>query len=208
MEVFAAGEQNDVPLLAGWTSAEAKWWAPTLEELQSAIQERFPADAQAAANIHYAASTDAEARRAGVTMGSDGFVVFPTWKWIEMQSAFGRAPAFRYVFDQVLATPEGPVPDDDLGAAHATDIPFVFNTMGFLGNPVGAADQEVSDLMIEYWTTFAQAGDPNAEGLPEWPAWGADGSHYLMRLNAAAGAEPESDRARFEFLDALDSAGR
>ena len=53
-------------------------------------------------------------------------------------------------------------------------------------------------------TNFAKRGDPNGPGVPAWPQWNAPGEKRLMRINAAAAAEPERDRARFEFLERLE----
>jgi carboxylesterase type B len=32
-------------------------------------------------------------------------------------------------------------------------------------------DREVSRLISAYWVQFARTGNPNGEGLPEWPAF-------------------------------------
>lgn len=67
---------------------------------------------------------------------------------------------YRYIFYQVMATPEAAVPDDDPGAAHATDIPFVFNVLEYTGNPISKGDRTTANLMVDYWTNFARSGNP------------------------------------------------
>jgi carboxylesterase type B len=44
---------------------------------------------------------------------------------------------------------------------------------------VTGADRDVSRLMTDYWVRFAKTGDPNGEGLPEWPAWDPEGARVL-----------------------------
>ena len=59
---------------------------------------------------------------------------------------------------------------------------------------------EVARLMSGYWTNFAKRGDPNGEGLPEWPAFGADAEQVLD-----ISATPEVITGlRQEKLDAMD----
>ena len=42
-------------------------------------------------------------------------------------------------------------------------------------------EKTLSDIMLKYWTNFAKTGDPNGEGLPEWPVFKA-GEKTVMYL--------------------------
>jgi para-nitrobenzyl esterase len=56
----------------------------------------------------------------------------------------------------------------DPGAAHASDIPYLFDVTGknLLASP---GQQAHSNAMIDYWTSFARTGTPAAAGEPGWP---------------------------------------
>ena len=204
-ETFAAGRQHHVPLLAGWNSAEIKAGPITVENFQAQIKKQYPDDADTIGKV-YAASTDAEARRAAVALASDNFIGYNTWKWIEVHAATGKSPVYRYLFDQIFPTATGDPAPDDPGAAHATDIEYVFHALATRKLAWRPADRQVADLMGAYWTNFAKTGNPNGKGLPSWPAW--DAKHQLMRLNANAAAEAEAHRDRYEVQDAIEKRRR
>ena len=82
-----------------------------------------------------------------------------------------------------------------LGAAHAMEIPFVFNHFDFFGrldstlfNNANAPGREaLAAAMGAYWAEFARSGEPGTGGptnLPEWPRWQSDG--LLMRFDSPA----------------------
>jgi Carboxylesterase type B len=94
-----------------------------------------------------------------------------------------------------------------LGAAHAMEIPFVFNHFDFFGrldralfNDRNADGREaVAASMGAYWAAFARTGDPAAAGGPDWPAWREDG--VLMRFDTPGSGGPE-------ILTGTDSVAR
>jgi para-nitrobenzyl esterase len=211
LDVFTAGHQAKVPLMAGWNSAEIKLPPTTIAAFEQQLATAFPQDLDSARAL-YPAADDRQARLSAIALASDNFIAFGTWKWLALHSATGGVHVYRYLFDQPMPTESTPPPPDDPGAAHAMDIEYVFETLESRHLAWREVDHQVSDLTATMWTNFAKRGDPNGPGVPAWPQWNAAGEKRLMRINAAAAAEPEKDRARYEFLDRLErrrrSAGR
>ncbi|MFT3727091.1 MAG: carboxylesterase family protein [Terricaulis sp.] len=67
---------------------------------------------------------------------------------------------------------KSPVYDSGLGACHALELPFVFNTLSTVRGPKGLAGpnppQEIADRMNKIWADFAKTG-----ALP-WPEYTTD----------------------------------
>jgi para-nitrobenzyl esterase len=203
-EIYAQGKQNHVALLAGWNSAEAKSMArglSTPEALTAALRKQFPGNEEAALKAYPVGNDAHQTQLSAVALMSDNFIVYSTWKWIEMQTATGKAPVYRYLFDHVIPTATGDAPADDPGAAHATDIEYVFGTMETKKLAWRDSDRKVSELMSSYWTNFAKTGNPNGPGLAQWPVYDAK-SRQILRLDANPEAEAETNRARYELQDA------
>jgi para-nitrobenzyl esterase len=89
------------------------------------------------------------------------------------RSTNGRT-TYEYQFDRPL----GGAP----ATRHSAEVPFVFGTLlpgGFLGGTWNDTDRKISDQIQQYWTNFAKTGNPNGQGLPEWPKFDPKTRPYL-----------------------------
>jgi para-nitrobenzyl esterase len=70
----------------------------------------------------------------------------------------------------------------ELGAFHSLEIPYVFGALRdptWQWLPFTPDDTALSNLIQTYWTNFAKSGNPNGQGLPNWPAWSDDKKEFL-----------------------------
>jgi para-nitrobenzyl esterase len=123
---------------------------------------------------------------------NDMLVACPVGAEIALVTKRG-ARAFLYRFDRSIPG-KG---EQKLGAFHALELPFVFNTFtsrSWRWLPVTEADRKLSATMEIYWTNFARSGDPNAPGLPIWKAWNSDEEPFL-EFTPTAAAVPKKNFA-------------
>ena len=58
------------------------------------------------------------------------------------------------------------------GAPHATEIPFVFDTVqSKYGSELAPEDEKIAQAMLNYWVAFAKTGDPSSANTPAWPRY-------------------------------------
>lgn len=75
-----------------------------------------------------------------------------------------------------------------LGAYHASDIQYVFGTLGLTpatGGVVTEEDRRLSEQMSDYWVAFAATGNPNGPGRPVWETY-RDADRHFMSFEATA----------------------
>jgi len=77
-----------------------------------------------------------------------------------------------------LFTWESPGLDGNLGACHALELGFVFNTLKLRGMKnfcgEGPEAESLSEKVMDAWIAFAHSGNPNHGGLPEWTPYDAE----------------------------------
>jgi len=200
--IFAAGKQNDVPLLAGWNRDEGGIDTKmTVNDFQAEVAARF-GDKTAEVLRAFPAGDDAEAVRAAADLAADRFIAFSTWSWLEAQTKTGKQPVYRYRFD--LAPPPDPNHKQGDVSYHSGEIPYVFGDLdllhGFAWRP---EDREMSREIHRYWTNFAKTGDPNGDGLTKWPVYNAATGWQVMHLQPQPVVEPDKDRPRELLLDSI-----
>ncbi|MGA2085457.1 MAG: carboxylesterase family protein [Terracidiphilus sp.] len=195
---YAAGKQAHVPLLAGWNRDEGSFFAMrpvTAEQFKGMIGGLYKERAAEFLTL-YPADTDAQALRSAIDYGSDNFIAFGTWKWIEAHRKTGESPVYRYHLE--LAAPPSKYHPGSF-AFHSDDIEYVFGTLDTRPGAVWRPeDRKLSEQMMSYWSNFARTGDPNGPGLPEWPKYDKDDT--LIHLDSTITSGPDTLRPRYEFL--------
>ncbi|MGO8670653.1 MAG: carboxylesterase/lipase family protein [Capsulimonadaceae bacterium] len=216
--IYAKGAQSHVPLLAGWNADEGKMIVifnpdqPTVKSFMDMAQSRFGSRAAQFLAL-YPGGTDSDAVTSTQALAGDDFIAYSTWKWIDMQRETGKSPVYRYRFEQVPASKPGemmgPVPVSALGATHAAEIEYVFQTLKSKGGvPWTDDDIMLSDVMSSYWVNFARTGNPNGEGLPDWPQYTKSGYQVMHLIGSSSHAGADTLRDRYEFLDAQEAGNQ
>lgn len=216
VETFEAGEQAHVPLLVGWNSAEIPYQAftggdmPTPQNYAKKVKQRFGADSTTVLTL-YPGTTQDEVIKSATALASDGFIVYSTWKWADLQSKTGGKPVYRYMFSCPRPPmvgqpnpPAGKLPAGMVGASHASEIEFAMGNLPY--NKVYAwtpDDYKVSATIEDYFANFIKTGNPNGKGLPKWKANTNGSSVHFMDIDVNTHLETETDRARYLFLDKL-----
>jgi len=109
--------------------------------------------------------------------GPDGFMIAGARHTADVFAGAGL-PAWYYRFGYVA---EATRPLHPNGAAHASDIPYFFGTVGVrYGSDTRRADQAMSELVRGYLVNFIRTGDPNGAGLPRWRPYVAGEDAMLM----------------------------
>jgi para-nitrobenzyl esterase len=207
---FLAGEQNDVPLLAGWTAFEGSLFLSrrlphaNAAEFRDAAAKQFGQERMAEFLKNYPADTDEEAKSSAAQLIGDLAIGAQTWEWLNLQKANGRSPVYGYQF--TFTSPFTPIP------AHTAEITYVFGSLapqiftppGVLPGP---EDLHLADLMTSYWVNFARNGDPNGPGLPLWPEYGGAGTS-VMEFGKTTGAIKELGTSRYQFIESYRINGR
>jgi len=196
-DTYAAGRQAHVPLLVGWNRDESSAMSHdmTAEKWKAKAEELFGNHAAEFLSF-YPAETDEQAVRSAIDYGSDSFIAYSTWRWVDAQTKTGDAPVYRYHFE--LAAPPSKF-HPGWYAFHSDDIEYVFGTLDTRPEAVWRPeDRKLSDEMMDYWTNFAKTGDPNGPGLHDWPRFDEDGT--ILHLDSEITARPDTLRARYEFL--------
>lgn len=215
-QVFAAHEQNDVPVIVGFThdeSTNALRTAKNLDEYKSAARQIYGNDADAFLKL-YPASNDAEAKEMGSAASREAGVEAGQRKWAIAQVKYGKAPAYIFLYSRVHPYAPGVVIADQntatIGAYHTSDVPYWFGTQDAFNlfrttRNWTPYDRELSGKMTDALIAFAKTGDPNTAAV-RWPRW-TPHNEQLIEFGDKVSVLPISTE-RLDFVSSRSGGGR
>jgi para-nitrobenzyl esterase len=147
----------------------------------------------------------------GTLIARDRMMLEPARFVARVFSAAGQ-PAYYYRFSYVadsLRKENESVPGHPKGGAqHASEIPYVFNTVAAKYGPkLTGKEIKVAEAANAYWANFAKTGNPNGPGLPQWLGY-APANEELMDFTSAGRPEANPDplQARLDLTASLAGA--
>jgi para-nitrobenzyl esterase len=182
-EVFEAGQEHRVELLLGSNARElARPFFP-VEGLSQGITAQFGPLAPRALEV-YGVKNGQESAPPDPVFGStmaqwatDAQFRCGTVAQLVWHSRAGNT-SYQFQFSRV------PPGREAVGAAHGSEIPYVFGTLSVAGRAANSpkydsTDGAVSAQMQQYWTNFAKTGNPNGGSLPKWPKFDPAARAYM-----------------------------
>lgn len=180
---FASGQFNQVPIMEGANHDESRLFV-AITELQTGVPlsaAAYPAAIQAALGLPAAAVPVFVAQYPLASFESPSIAlsaletdaIFDCNARFVEQKVSQFVPTFAYEFNDPDA-PERFLPPVSFpyGAAHASEIQYVFDLPVTIPTPGLDADQQkLAAAMVSYWTTFARTGQPSSSAAPAWAAF-------------------------------------
>lgn len=195
---YEAGRQAKVPLIIGANDNDLAYpQGNTVAELLSV----FGAQSERAKQL-YDPDNQNSVHDVGIRVASDRSQVEPA-RHVARTLAMQGQPVYLYRFSYVATS----MRDQWAGATHASEVPYVFDTVkARYGAAISRADEAASNTIIDRWVAFAKTGVPDVPGQPSWKKY--DPQHELIFNFTARGpvVEPDPLRQRLDLTEGTYSA--
>lgn len=167
-DMFDAGQQHNVPVIVGTNADESSLFTNSMRfmragRIRETIRDIFPDFANEILQVY--PMDDKESALNSINRILNDMNCNSPMRNIARNTVKIGANAWRYHFTRVRSDFMG----KRFGAWHGSEIRFIFNSLNMAFTKPDNIDRSLSEIMSNYWVRFAQTGNPNAPGLPDWP---------------------------------------
>jgi para-nitrobenzyl esterase len=193
-QALLAGHAMKIPVIIGANSSDIGFsFAKSIDELFAP----FGANKEKAEAI-YDPEKSGEFRKIGMVVAADRMMIEPARFVAKTVAATGQR-AYEYRFSYVAES----MRKTWKGAPHATEIPFVFDTVAArYTKDLAPADEATAKAALAYWVAFAKTGNPDGEGRPHWPAYDPNDDQLMNFTSNGPVAEHDAWKARLDATEA------
>jgi para-nitrobenzyl esterase len=176
--MFETGRQHPVPLIGGFNADEGTLFMQRMrfDDLEAArrlVRAVYPIHADEILELHSFTKPE-DAREAIDDISTVSGCGAPMRSIVRSMAQLGT-DAYLYYFTRIRGGELG----EQLGAFHGSEIRFVFDNLEGGRTPIDDIDRRLEDVMSSYWVRFAETGDPNGPGLPEWRPYDTTDEPYM-----------------------------
>jgi len=177
MQVMQNNPNVNVPVMLGTTLDEVRYWlfySPELDRLpldyiRPWLNEITQDNAEAVIETYQQSRPDYSDPQVGLAIVGDVAFRMPSIRFAESLASHD-VPVWMY-----LLTLPSPLENGRYGSPHAIDLPFTFHNLDAEGGEflIGQdeAYEQIADQVQDRWIAFIHSGDPNQEGLSDWPMY-------------------------------------
>ncbi|TFV93054.1 carboxylesterase family protein [Algoriphagus kandeliae] len=162
-KAIETGQYSDVPLLTGWNADDMVGLGP--EESPALFRKNAQKQygGRAGEYLELFPANDEEQLLATRQLIAELFFGLQNYTWAKLQAEYGTHPSYLYYFTRI------PPGEPNYGAFHSAEFAYTLHTLKYWNRPFEEVDYQLEETMSSYWVNFIKTGNPNGEGLPEWP---------------------------------------
>jgi para-nitrobenzyl esterase len=172
--IFDKGEEAPVPILAGFNAGEIRSLrilAPPVPASSAAYEKTIRAQYGDLADEFLKLYPSSDMQESIWKTTRDALYGWTAERLVRKQTAQGE-PSFLYFFDHGYPAEES----GGYHAFHGSEVPYVFGTVDKVPPlwpkpPATPEEAKLSDAMLDYWSSFARSGKPQAANASDWPAY-------------------------------------
>lgn len=188
LAMIRQGNYNKIPFMAGSNTNEVDAVLLLIPQVKYALPSRYDdllkkylglsqAETEIVTELYPLCEYNNKPKRAMTSLATDAGLACPTYTGL-VAAAEQQESTYYYRFDYT-----GMAMGRWIKAAHAMEIPFIFNSMdrkpmNLLYNFANIKEaRKLSRIIQGYWINFAYYGDPNGPEVPDWPAFQPDSTN-------------------------------